>query len=105
MFATFFASASTSFVALVSLLARSRSRTAATLGVRWLAALALVCSWLLVSVNAHAVSWGTAASLTTARMQHSATLLPSGKVVLWPQVGEQLIEFGYADRANEKLAK
>lgn len=33
------------------------------------------------------------------------TLLPSGKVVLWPQVGEQLIEFGYADRADEKLAK
>ncbi len=33
------------------------------------------------------------------------TLLPSGKVVLWPQVGEQLIEFGYADRAPEKLAK
>ena len=33
------------------------------------------------------------------------TLLPSGKVVLWPQVGEQLIEFGFADRAPEKLAK
>lgn len=33
------------------------------------------------------------------------TLLPSGKVVLWPQIGEQLIEFGYADRAPEKLAK
>ena len=33
------------------------------------------------------------------------TLLPSGKVVLWPQVGEQLIEFGYADRVPEKLSK
>jgi cell division protein FtsQ len=33
------------------------------------------------------------------------TLLPSGKVVLWPQVGEQLVEFGYADRVPEKLNK
>ena len=33
------------------------------------------------------------------------TLLPSGKVVLWPQVGEQLIEFGYADHIPEKLNK
>jgi cell division protein FtsQ len=33
------------------------------------------------------------------------TLLPSGKVVLWPQVGEQLVEFGYADRVEEKLHK
>ena len=33
------------------------------------------------------------------------TLLPSGKVVLWPQVGEQLVEFGYADRVDEKLHK
>ena len=33
------------------------------------------------------------------------TIQPGGKVVLWPQVGDQLIEFGYADRISEKLNK
>ncbi len=33
------------------------------------------------------------------------SILPNGKVVLWPQVGDQLIEFGYPDRTREKLTK
>lgn len=33
------------------------------------------------------------------------TILPSGKVVLWPQVGEHLIEFGFPEREDEKLHK
>lgn len=33
------------------------------------------------------------------------SILPDGKVVLWPQVGDHLIQFGYPDRVNEKFQK
>lgn len=42
-----------------------------------LACVVIACSGLVLSLNAHAVGWGGAASLATARDQHTAALLPS----------------------------
>jgi len=45
------------------------------------ACLAIACGGLVLSLNAHAAGWGSAASLTTGRLFHTSTLLPSGKVL------------------------
>ena len=45
------------------------------------ACLAIACGGLVLSLNAHATGWGSAASLTTGRLFHTSTLLPSGKVL------------------------
>ena len=82
MFVTSKASAPTFVVALIANFVRACGATASTQSVGWLAALALAFSSLAVSVSAQTTNWGAAASMSTARHKHTATLLPSGKVLV-----------------------